>query len=387
MTKPTKQFSLIAVIIALTIGTASCEDEDNEELLGNWVETGIDFPGTARGGAVCFKIGNKAYVGTGANTTRTEDKERYRDFYCFDGDTYAWSARWERTMQGVTSMPEAAAARNGGVGFTLNGKGYVGLGYDGTNYLRDFWEFDPEGTPDASDYPSIADTLLEEITATGCWTQVASYPGDSCRYSVAFVIGEYAYVGSGEDYDDNKLSDFYRFDGTSWEAIPSLGRPRAQASAFVCEVDGQEYGYVVGGNNSGAVDWFQRYNPETNAWEDLRRTSDRSKEEYDDDYTLAAYGCTAFVLGDRAYITTGGSSGIGTATWEYHPDLDYWVQKTSFEGSQRKFAVSFVLDIDGTDVPFVTTGGSSDLTITGNGGTFYTDMWYFNPYEEYEYRD
>ncbi len=341
-----------------------CEDEDNEELMGNWVETTYDFPGTRRGGAVCFVIDNVAYVGTGANTNKTEEKERYRDFYSCtpNGEGLVWSERYDRTGQGVKSMPDEAAARNGAVAFSINGKGYVGTGFDGNNYCRDFWEYDPE---------------------TNDWTQIADYPGDSCRYAVAFVIDNIAYVGTGEDWDNNVLSDFYKFDGTTWEAIPSIGRPRCQASAFV--YNGK--GYVIGGNNNGAVDWFQCYNPETNQWETLRRISDRTKEQFDDDYTLAAYGCTAFVLGDKGYITTGGSGYAGNATWEYDFEYDYWVQRTSFEGSSRKFAVSFVLDHDGREVPYVTTGTSSDITTTASGGTFFSDTWYFNPYESYESLD
>lgn len=365
MTKPTSYFSILAALLAAALSFSSCEDEDNEELLGNWVETGVDFPGTRRGGAVCFVIDNVAYVGTGANTNKTEDKERYRDFYAcrVENGQLSWSERWDRTGNGVASMPEAAPARNGAVGFSINGKGYVGTGYDGTNYLKDFWEYDPKANT---------------------WTQVADYPGDSCRYAVAFVIDNIAYVGTGEDYDDNILSDFYKFDGQKWTPIPAIGKPRAQASAFV--YNGK--GYVVGGVNSGTVDWFQCYNPATNSWEDLRRISDRTDEDFDDDYTLAAYGCTAFVLGDKAYLTTGGAGYAGKATWEYHIEHDYWVQKTSFEGYDRKFAVSFVLDMgDGRMVPYVTTGCSADITVTGSGGSFYSDTWFFNPYEEYEPKD
>jgi N-acetylneuraminic acid mutarotase len=390
MKKTTLYYSLWALFVAGSLSLVSCEDEDNVSLLGNWVEEGIDFPGTRRGGAVCFQIGNTAYVGTGANTNKTEEKERYRDFYkCEVKDgAMSWTPRWDRTMEGITSMPDAAAPRNGAVAFSINGKGYVGLGYDGTNYLKDFWEFDPNGTPKASDYPSIADSTLANIKQTGSWKKIADYPGDSCRYAVAFVIDNIAYVGTGEDYDDNILSDFYKFDGKKWTPISSIGKPRAQAMAFVH--DGK--GYVVGGVNNGAVDWFEMYDPKTDTWDNktLHRVSDRTDYEFDDDYKLASYGGTAFVLPElgKAYITTGGAGYAGNATWEYDLAHDYWVQKTSFEGSPRKFAVSFTLDLgNGRTTPFVTTGTSSDITITGSGGNFYSDIWSFDPFEWYEDKD
>lgn len=35
------------------------------------------------------------------------------------------------------------AVRNSAVARTSDGKGYLGTGYDGKNYLNDFWEYDP----------------------------------------------------------------------------------------------------------------------------------------------------------------------------------------------------------------------------------------------------
>ena len=87
-------------------------------------------------------------------------------------------------------------------------------------------------------------------------------------------------------------------------------------------------------------------------------------------------------------MTTGGSVGSGKLTWEYNPKYDYWVPKTSFEGDPRKFAVSFVLDgTDGQEVGFVTTGSTSELTVSGSGGSFYADCFMWQPQAPYEHRD
>ncbi len=403
MTRRTSYFCLAALMMTTATAFVSCEDEDNEELQGNWVELKDVFPGVERGSAVCFVINNEAYVGTGANTTRTEERERFCDFYkasysgTYNKGGLVWSSNWDKApVDGnVASLPESAK-RNGAVAFALNGKGYVGTGYNGTTYLKDFWEYDPEANT---------------------WTQIADYPGDSVRYAIAFVLPTKetdgykptAYVGSGENFDADKKNDFYAFDGTNWTNtnVANLGYKRSQASVFVLTdpKNGQEYAYVVGGNHNGAVDWFERYDYKKNTWEDLYRISNRTKYDFDDDYTLAAYGSTAFVLDDvngepRAYLTTGGAGYAGNATWEYNPRYDYWIQKTGFEGSVRKFAVSFVLDLDDvmTDEEkanpnyphqraFVTTGCSADITTTGSGGTFYDDVWFFNPHEQYEDKD
>ncbi len=419
----TRRFSypLKALSVALLATAAvGCEDIDNEQLQGNWYNTYSYFPGTPRGGAVCFQLVYKdtlrAFVGTGANTNKTEDMERYRDFYMctLRGDGMpSWSARYAKlanksesategtidgtnsegieTLNAVCSMPNTftvdttgskvytCPARNGGVAFSLTvgdkPYGFVGLGYDGTNYLNDLWRYDPEANN---------------------WTRVADYPGDKIRYASAFVLGNKAYVGGGEDYDNNILADFYSYDPESntWSGIATCNVPRAQASTFVCNGEA----YLCGGYNGSKIDVLEKYNAQTNTWTRMRRLSDATRESFDDQYTgLAMYGSTAFTLNDntadcRAYIVTGGSTGTSKNCWEYNPFYDYWVQKSSFEGDARKFAVSFVLryDVDGKgeqDVALVTTGSTSDMNVTGSGGTFFADTWLWQPQAPYEHRD
>ncbi len=347
-----------------------CADDETDRYLGNWIKTSNYYPGTQRGGAVCFKIGEEVYVGTGYNFNETDYRSRFRDFYKFDGK--AWTQ--------IPSMPNdttdgkaSAGTRNAAVAFSINGKGYVGLGYDGTKNLKDFWCYDPQ---------------------TQTWTQVADFPRrdgiedyqkpEERRYAVAFVIDNVAYVGGGEDIDGNILADFYKFDGTTWTPIANIGVPRAAASAFV--YDGK--GYVVGGRYGSCVYEFQRYDPVTDTWESLRHAADRTDYSYDDEYTLAAYGCSVFELNGKFYLATGGVSGTGVATWEYHPDSDFWVQRTNFEGSTRGFAVGFSLTFDDglgggpRQHGYIATGQSGV-----SGSSYYTDMWEFMPYQEYEDKD
>ena len=453
MTKQSKRFPLVAMMLTLALGisTTGCEDEDNVHTLGNWVNLDTNLPGTPRGGAVCFQIERNgeqiAYIGTGANTANTEERERFRDFFQVTPDRkggITYSGKWINSGEGVSSMPDNAPQRNGAVAFTLNGKGYVGLGYTGTRYLNDFWEFDPAGVPDSaqynlseddpffgvdtdgdgvkensygsyktykSTYSQMTDEARENFAKnqTGKWTRVANFPGDTCRYAVAFVLHsntdnkDYAYVGTGEDGESNYLSDFFRFDGKDWKRVTNCKMPRAQASVFTVTINGTNYAYLVGGVNSGAVATLERFNGDEisdngqiGVWEQLNKTKDATRETFDDDYTgLAAYGATSFVLPDRqkAYITTGGQGSAGKLTWEYDPIGDYWVQKTSFEGAARRFAVSFVFKQlnpkTGIEqyIPYVTTGTDVALTTTATGGYFYSDTWFFNPYQGWDSHD
>ena len=379
-------------VAALAVVAMGCEDEDNDNLQGNWKNTYKYFLGTPRGGAVGFQlmVGDtlRAFVGTGANMTNSKAQERFADFYmftCAPGGLIE-TARYDRLTdeerqagvpctKAVASLPVAsgAKARNGAVGFAIGGKGYVGLGFDGTDCLNDFWCYDPE---------------------TNSWSQAPSYPGDAVRNAFSFVIDNVAYVGGGEDADNNIIGDFYRFDGKVWEPLQNIGVPRSQASAFVCNGKG----YVYGGTNGGKVVAFECYNPEAADWEQLHHLKDATEETFDDQYgQLAGYGATAFVLNDntadcRAYVTTGGPNGNGQLTWEYNPFNDTWIQKTSFEGGARKFAVSFVLNANINNhgwrqTGFVTTGGTSDLLVSGSGGLYYADTWAFLPDEAWEERD
>ncbi len=394
-------------VVALSATVVGCEGDTEQKTYGNWYQTYSYFPGVPRGGAVCFQmeVGDTlcAFIGTGANTNKTEEQERFRDFYMVSLNSEgspSWTARYEKlysetdtakaaTTQkyykenvpynvAVASMPREAAARNGAVGFSINGKGYVGLGYDGENYLNDFWCYDPK---------------------TNSWEKAPTYPGDAVRYATCFVIDNVAYVGCGEDYDNNILGDFYKFDGTTWTAVQSIGVPRTRATSFVCHVDGKAYGYVFGGSNGGATQSFQRYDAETNTWQTLRNTKDQSYDTFDDAYTtLARYGASAFVVDDgtdncRAYVTMGTTlSGNSTATWEYNPKYDYWMPRGDFEGSFRIFSVTFTLrgDLDGRgerEIPYITTGASNDMTVTGSGGTFYNETWAYEPMAFRETRD
>ena len=441
MTKQSKRFSLVAIMLTLALGisTTSCEDEDNVHTLGNWVNLYTNMPGSPRGGAVCFQIGQKAYVGAGANTANTEEKERFRDFFSVIPDGkggITYSGKWINSGKGVSPMPDNCPQRNGAVAFALNGKGYVGLGYTGSRYLNDFWEYDPSGVPEHAQYDidetddffsngygsfaSYKSTYSQMTTSaqavldagseqTGKWSKIADFPGDTCRYAVAFVLHsnkdnkDYAYVGTGEDGESNYLSDFFRFDGENWERVSNCKMNRAQACAFVMEIDGTEYAYLVGGVNSGAVVSLERFNGDEidsegniGVWEQMNKMKDATRQTFDDDYTgLSVYGATSFVLPDRqkAYITTGGQGSAGKLTWEYEPIGDYWVQKTSFEGDARRFAVSFVFKQPNSKtgseqyVPYITTGTSAALTTTGTGGAFYQDTWFFNPYQGWDSHD
>lgn len=148
-----KRFHRIAMtamtLYAVTGFVSACSnDDDEEELIGNWVKVS-DFDGVARCSAVTFTIGDKVYVATGGYGGY---KYKLNDLWVFNEDSGTWS---QKASMGGT-------ARTYAVGFATDSYGYVGLGYDGDNYLKDFWRYDP---------------------ATDSWTQAT--PGNRLRASGA----------------------------------------------------------------------------------------------------------------------------------------------------------------------------------------------------------
>src|SRR3972149_1901515 len=224
------------VFSILLLSIPACEEEEDEEeedLIGNWIKLS-DFEGVARTDAVAFTIGNKAYVGTGY-----DGSNRLNDFWEYDPVTNTWDS--------IANF--GGTARYSAVAFAINNKGYVGTGYDG-NYLKDIWEYDP---------------------STGQWSQRISLSGAKRRDAVAFVI--------------------------------------------------EDKGYICTGINNGVYEYdFWEYDPTIDQWVKKRSIADVTEEDYDDDYTsITGTNKVAFSINGKGYIATGGAGTAGTAVGEYDP--------------------------------------------------------------------
>ncbi len=331
---------LITALLVSSLCFTGCSDDD-DDYLGNWVDMG-DFSGKVRSHAVTFTIDDKVYLGTGYDY---DDDEKFSDFWqlTVSGTSFQWTQ--------VESLP--GLARNRAVAFASETSGYVGLGSDeDDNFLSDFYKYTPG-------------TGWEEMTGD------AAFPGTARKDAVAFFVDSKGYVGTGED-DDEIKNDFYAFNPSTstWEAISTIKSKRTQAMSFVLGGNA----YVISGYSNGSLDDFFRYDTSSNTWVELNRISDFTDYSFDDDYdsNIQRYDGVAFTMGGKAYLATGNGS---AEVWEWNPTTDRWKQKTDFEGSSRYGAVAFTLN----DVGYLCTGG--------NGSYSYDDMWYFEPYEEYENKD
>lgn len=89
----------------------------------------------ARKEAIAFVIDGYAFVGMGE-----KDGNYFNDMWLFvPGDDVQSYGFWLKK----TGLPDTVPGRSQAVGFAIETQGYVGCGFDGTNSLQDFWRYDP----------------------------------------------------------------------------------------------------------------------------------------------------------------------------------------------------------------------------------------------------
>jgi N-acetylneuraminic acid mutarotase len=336
-----KHFFIASIILIGTVVffTGCSKESTSDDLIGNWRRSS-EYEGVGRTEAVSFSIGNKVYVGGGYDGT-----DRLNDFWEYDQQTGTWLKK--------ADFP--GAARNSAVAFSVNGKGYVGTGVDDNDdKLKDFWEYDPAGN---------------------VWTRKADFAGTARYNAVGFYLNDKGYIATG--YDGNYLKDMWEYDpaADTWVQKASLaGSKRSEAVAFV--YSGKAY-IVTGFNNGSYLNDFWMYDPATNAWTEKRKISDVSDDSYDDDYddNIKRGNASVFIMNDKAYLVCGSRSGIISSAWEYNIAGDTWKAKTAFEGSGREGALSFSLNNRG----YLVTGG--------NGSYRFDDLWEFFPDAEQDDND
>jgi N-acetylneuraminic acid mutarotase len=337
----------------LTLAITSCTKNSNTTSTeGNWIRRS-SFEGRARSLAASFSIGNIGYVTTGYDG----NPQRLKDLWQYNPDLNFWQQKAQF----------AGIGRQSAVGFTIGNKGYVGTGSDGYNYLSDFWEYNPESNvwTRKADLPIIDSSLP------------ASQQG---RYgAVGFGINGKGYITTGFN-GSNALKDCWEFDPAAgdagtWSVRASMtGDKRYNAVAFVYN----NKAYVTTGTYSGGtlndLNVFNPSLPDGQAWSQKRRISNATDSSFDDNYNIVRSNAVAFIMNDKAYITTGQNGSVLKTTWEYDFNADEWKEKTAFEGSARLGACAFSLNNRG----FILLGTTSSLSSTA-----LEDIFEFHPNEEY----
>lgn len=284
-----------------------------------WLQ-GADFSGGLRRSAVAFSIGQKGYVGTGWD----EKGDFSNDFWEYEPERGVWTQR--------ADFP--GGLRESAVGFSIDEKGYIltGQTYDenlqGWLYKKDFWEYDP-----ATDtWTQKADFRGEERqNAVGFSIDGKGYVG------TGFVFDE----ARGGKWRSKK--DFWEYDpqADSWTQKADFGGGfRRNAVSFT--IDGKAYvgtglnarnGYVGTSLNANDISKdFWEYDPATDAW--------TQKADFGGD---ARHGAVGFSISQKGYLGTGWDekSALRNDFWEYNPQTDSWTQRADFGGGGRLWAAGF----------------------------------------------
>jgi len=307
-------FNLLVQSFVCTLLLVGCKKDDtvtnppnNTTGTGVWIQK-ANFPGTSRGAAIGFSLGNKVYVGMG------NDGSLKKDFWEYAPETDTWT---QKADFGGTVRALAVA-------FSIGSKGYVGTGSDGS-MRSDFWEYDP---------------------ATNTWTQKANVPGGVRMNAVGFSIGSKGYVGTGWQTGNIFVyrNDFKEYDPTTdtWTAKADFpGEGRWGAVGF-CIGD---KGYIGTGFAiyDDCIDFWE-YDPTTDKWTE--------KAVFPGPKRSGAFG---FSIGSKGYVGTGSYSLTYKDFWEYDPATNVWTQKTDFPGDIRDGAIGCSIGSKG----FVGTGVDS----------------------------
>ena len=225
--------------------------------------------------------------------------------------------------------------RESAVGFSINSKGYIGLGIVSASPNGALWEYN---------------------NSYGTWTQKANMPLTTTgRVSaVAFSIGSFGYVGTGEDLSFNRTKTFYSYDPNNnvWTArAPFAGTARREAVGFSIGTKG----YIGTGDDGTRRKDFWEYDPTANTW--------TQKADFGGTARNLAVG---FSIGSKGYIGTGNDGTKKKDFWEYDQATNVWTRKADFGGAAREGAVAFVVNNKG-------------YIATGDAGSGKNDIWEYDP--------
>jgi len=278
----------------------------------DWVQS-VPFEGSARDNAVSFTLNGKGYVGLGSNDTTL-----FNDFWRYDPATYVW-----------TKIADfGGAARRNAVAFVLDGKAYVGLGQSGiypdfTNH-KDFWVYDP-----------VADS----------WTETTEFAGTARYKSVAFTQGDKGFVMLGRD-ESGYPKDVWAFDPVSkqWTAKNNFSDD-GRIGAFVFSLNDTIYvghGVNYEGGSTNIQNNYHVYDATADSWTEVDVLPSKITIRNDIFY---------FSLNGKGYF---GGGTHDNETWEFDPATNTWTEMDEVGNSQYKISASTAFVID--SVAHIATG-------------------------------
>ncbi len=203
---------------------------------------------------------------------------------------------------------------------------------------------------------SISCKKSSTTVLVGNWKEQSDFEGVARSSATAFSINDIGYIGLGYDGDERR-KDFWAYDPgrNSWTQVASFA---GVARNSACGFGAAGKGFVgFGYNGESKLNDFWQYDPVGNKWDSVNAPNGPS----------ARYGAVAFSINDIGYVGTGYDGNYLKDFWAYDPNSNTWTPKTSFGGSKRRDAVSFVIDGKG----YICTGV--------NNGNYEKDFYSYDP--------
>lgn len=292
------------------------------------------MPDHGRSSAVGFAINGKGYVALGRYS---KNNIQLNDCWEYDPATDLWSEKAQ--FPGKPRVNAAAAV--------LNGKAYVGLGFDlnvGAYHpvanLKDFYMYDP---------------------GTDTWTRKADFPSNATVACVSLTYNNEIYYGAGFN-DHNFSNEFWKYnpEKDEWFQLNDfIGDGRAGA---LVSGDSAHIFFGTGYRTSDEDDWWEFF-PQNDSWKKRKSPPDNGRENG-----------VAFAVKHRYFIGTGRHFGgpltggnLKSDILEYDAVRNIWYKRGNIPAGNRENAVTFTIN-DKVYIGF----GENDSTVLN-------DLWSFNP--------
>jgi len=238
-----------------------------------------NFPGGGRFYATGFSINNKGYVGMGR-----DGSSNYNDLYEYNPLTDSWTAK--ANFPGVARFNSAFA--------TIGDTAFVGMGSTSSStssYQSDFYMY---------------------IPASNTWVTRTSFPGGGGGSFATFTIGDKAYFG-GMILASGSSNNFWAYTRATntWASITAMPGPiKRGASSFTFNGEGYVgLGAYYSTSSTTFTNNFHKYTPSTNTWSSIASSPNM----------IGRYKCGVWNIGDSTIIIGGG--------WNNYNLSDFWELK------------------------------------------------------------
>ena len=311
-----------------------------------------------------------------------------------DGTNYRYSDPISFVIKDIWTQKSdfGGEPRSGGIAFSWNGKGYVGMGFNNTKgELYDLWQYDPEQDswtqkaqfPSWSSLTSFNVATTDRIfiglpgtsetwsynSSTNDWERINDFPGVGRRLGFGFQIGGKVYFGGGVVDDPDRIypTDFWEYDPVddAWTRKKDFsGTGREHAVSFSIG----NYGFAGLGYSLNTIDEpetkidFWMYNPadESNGYDTRGNPLGTWTRKADAPVSTEFIG---FSIDNRGFVFDKSRFLI------YNPLANSWSVSKSFSGTPRSDAVGFELN----GRAYIGTG----VYETGGVITYLKDFWVY----------